>query len=507
MRKTAAELWRTLDAERENIMENKRRLASLTIAMLLLPKDTDVTDILKSNSYQSLGAQLVNHLTNKMALAMVAPSRPAFRLQLGKAAEDELASFGPQKGKVKKQIAAELSKQEKRATRVLDASGQRAKVYDVLRHLIVIGDCMLHADKKEQQLRVYALDNYVVKRTLQGKLHTAVIRERVCFDELDDDVQAMLPNKYAPDSKVNFFIMIEKSGNGTKISQHVDDNDLGPDYVTTYAKESDCPYYALTWALADRANYGTSLVEYCSGDFEALDALAEAVVDGSVLAAEFRWVIDPTSPTSAEDLKQSVNGDVISARAEDIKVVQAASAQSVKVGIEAMERWEQRLARTFLLMSALTRNAERVTAEEIRALANELETALGGTYSHLAATVLPALVRWMLDVEKIKLNGDSLNVEIITGLDALSRAGDLEALKGALADMALLAQLPPMLLQRMRLDEIALEIANGHGIDFDDFFMTEEEFKAAMQDVVQQNAANAGAVAGAEATAQANVGV
>lgn len=505
MRTTAAAEFARLDAERENIMENKRRMASLTIPILLLPKDIDVKDIPKSHDYQSLGAQCVNHLTNKMALAMVAPSRPAFRLQLGEAVEQEAAQLGPaQAKKLLKQLQGQLSQQEKKATRVLDSSGQRPKVYDILRHLIAIGDCLLYTDKKERELRVYALDSYVVKRTITGKMHTVIIRERLCFDELADDVQAALPSKYQPEQMVSFYICIEKTGKGYKLTQHVDSFALSDDFTTVWAKAEDCPYYALTWNLADRADYGTSLVEYCLGDFEALSALSEAIVNGAVLASEFRWALDPTSQTSADDLKESQNGDVIAARKDDIAVIQAATATAVQITSDIAERWEQRLARTFLLMSAVTRNAERVTAEEIRQLAQELETALGGTYSHLSATVMPALVNWMLAIKAIKVNGKTIELEIITGLDALSRAGDLEALKACLTDMALLAQLPPMLLQRLKLDAVSMEIANGHGIDFEDFLMTEDEFKAMMAEAVQQNATNAGAVAGAEAQAEAS---
>ena len=56
----------------------------------------------------------------------------------------------------------------------------------------------------------------------------------------------------------------------------------------------------------------------------------------------------------------------------------------MQVSLQAITRIEERLAFDFLLNSAIQRKAERVTAEEIRYMAQELETAQGGVYSILS---------------------------------------------------------------------------------------------------------------------------
>ena len=68
-----------------------------------------------------------------------------------------------------------------------------------------------------------------------------------------------------------------------------------------------------------------------------------------------------------------------------------------------MNRIETRLQFAFLLNSSIQRNAERVTASEIRFMAEDLEQALGGIYSILSQEFqLPFVMRKMAMMEKSK---------------------------------------------------------------------------------------------------------
>ena len=55
-----------------------------------------------------------------------------------------------------------------------------------------------------------------------------------------------------------------------------------------------------------------------------------------------------------------------------------------RVAQESAQKIEERLAAAFLLNSSVQRDAERVTAEEVRFMAQELESTLGGVYSVLS---------------------------------------------------------------------------------------------------------------------------
>jgi hypothetical protein len=114
-----------------------------------------------------------------------------------------------------------------------------------------------------------------------------------------------------------------------------------------------------------------------------------------------------------------------------------------KVALETITKLETRLEFAFLLNTAIQRNAERVTAEEIRYMANELETALGGLYSTLGQELqLPLVTRVMFQMERKRqlpvLPAGMVKPTIVTGVEAIGRGNDLVNLKGFLEDIAVL---------------------------------------------------------------------
>jgi len=87
----------------------------------------------------------------------------------------------------------------------------------------------------------------------------------------------------------------------------------------------------------------------------------------------------------------------------------------------------------FLLNSSVQRSAERVTAEEVRYMAQELETALGGVYSILSQEFQYPLVNLLLgrmeqSGKMPKMPKDAVKPTIVTGMEALGRGQDLNKL-------------------------------------------------------------------------------
>ena len=69
-----------------------------------------------------------------------------------------------------------------------------------------------------------------------------------------------------------------------------------------------------------------------------------------------------------------------------------------RVAYQAMQGIEERLSQQFMLQSSVQRNGERVTAEEIRYLAGELEDTLSGIYSILSQEFQLPYVNRKIDV-------------------------------------------------------------------------------------------------------------
>ena len=134
---------------------------------------------------------------------------------------------------------------------------------------------------------------------------------------------------------------------------------------------------------------------------------------------------------------------------------------------ETAQRITERLSFAFLLNSSVQRNAERVTAEEVRYMAQELETALGGVYSILSQEFQLPLVRLLLarlesDGKMPKMPKDSIKPQIVTGLEALGRGQDLTKLAQFLTYLQPLG--PQVISQNLNVDDYIDRLGASLGI-------------------------------------------
>jgi hypothetical protein len=179
----------------------------------------------------------------------------------------------------------------------------------------------------------------------------------------------------------------------------------------------------------------------------------------------------------------------------------------------AKETWDdivKALAAVFLLNSALTRDAERVTAEEVRRLAEELEQSLGGVYSVLSqefqlkiATRVDAnlVSRGVLE----KLPADAVQATIVTGLAALARGQDLQRLNDGLNLVGSAEQVVPGTARKIDGDNLVERIFIGVGVDTDGLFKSEEDIQAEEQQAQQMALAAKGLEGAAPAAGKAAV--
>ena len=475
MYRSASEFWTASSAIRTGLLRRVERYAALTIQKVCYPDgyQSDSTD--ESHDYQSIGAVGVNHLSNKLMLAMFAPSRPFAKLQAGPKAAQQAAAMKLTPSQLEDILAAG----ERKAIKELDSRGQRPRLFQLMRHLIVAGNALLILEKKG--LRVIGLKNYVVKRNIWGEVMMLCIREQLKFDELDIAIRKMYDKQYQPNTKVDFYKWIKREDNGSySMTQWLNENQLPQEYNGRWPADQ-LPYQAITWDLADESDYGTGLVEEYIGDLEALSALSESVVDGAVLGTEYRWMVNPAGMTSVDDLNNSENGDALPGLPADVSPTQGGNPNSIATANEVLDKYERRVSRGFLMGSAVIRDAERVTTEEVRMTANELETAYGGVYSTLAASVQKPVGQWLFAAVDLDIKRADFEITVVTGLDALSRNGDLENFRLAMGDMAAVVSVPPELAQRMKWEEVARFVGQGRNIDLSKFILTDAEYAAKVQ--------------------------
>lgn len=478
---TAGRRWSELHGLRRGFIRRCEGFASLTIRKLCLPQGYDQYSTDLQHDWQSVGAQSVNHISNKLMLALFAPSRPFFRLDPSDAVKAQVAESGADLTDLFEALAGA----EADAVKQLDQSASRPKLYETLKHLVVTGNCLMVL--QETGMRIVGIKHYVVKRDVEGRVLEILLRDCVKFDELELDVQQeAFVHNYQPDTKVELFKWIRRQPNGKfTLDTFIGDQRLSDKFSGSWP-EDKCPYRALTWDLADDADYGTGLVEDYAGDFQALSALSQATVEAAILASEFRWLVNPAGQTKVEDLTNSRNGQALPGVQGDLSLVQSEAGNNLTIVQNVASEYIQRIGRGFLLGSAVTRNAERVTAVEMRMQAEELETSLGGAYSRLAVDMQKPICLWLLKRIKLMFKDTELTPVIVTGLDALSRSGDLENMKMFLADLAAVAGLPPALQNLLKLRAVANLFAAARGIKVNSILKTDDELAAEQRAAQQQ---------------------
>lgn len=510
-------VWQKLEQKRSNLVRRAQKYAGLTLPMICTPDGYDENSDEMSTDYQSVGAQAVNNLANKLMLALFAPSRPFFRYDVPDSLKASLVQGGMDPSDVDNLMAVA----EKKAISHLEQTSSRPKLYQAMKHLVVTGNVLMvlpKAKDTDDEIRVIGLKHYVVKRNQKGKVICIIVKEEVCFDELAEGVQEYLAGvsgKYTITDDYGdmqnqgeklccHYTAIYFENKSYKLEQAVDEIHLPSEYDSKFT-EDNLPYRALTWDLADENNYGSGLVEQCSGDLFAISTMSESILQAAVLASEFRWLVNPGGVTSVTDFQDSQNGDAIPGVAGDITPLNNGSMMNLQGISQINTDYINRIGKTFLLMSSVVRDAERVTAEEIRSVANELETSLGGVYSRLAIDFQKPIAYWLTDIMGVTVGKDTIKPVVITGLDALSRNGDLENLQACISDMAQFAQLPPMILQRVKVTAILNAIFSARGLAPGDYVETASTAQANGQAQATQDAAVASAPGVAKAQAEGAV--
>jgi len=201
--------------------------------------------------------------------------------------------------------------------------------------------------------------------------------------------------------------------------------------------------------------------------------------------------VDPASTLDPVELNNSARGSYHQGREGDITTPDNKRNLEIEALDGIIKSLERELAQAFLLNSASVRDAERVTAEEIRFLALELESAFGGLYSRLALEWQQVEAEYAVSQINFKTElGDSrlatFEVIVTTGLESLSREGQLAALRGALSDLQMLETVPEDIRAAINPQKFASFIFANHNVKWQEFLYTPDEMRANQQAAMQQ---------------------
>jgi hypothetical protein len=473
--------------------------------------------------WQSVGARGTNNLTAKLLMAIFPPNTPFFRLMMDelevKKAEAEL---GQQKAEsIKTQVQKGLTTFERAVMTSVEMSGDRIPMFEALKHLIIVGNVLLWFGP--DGVRVYHLSNYVVRRDPSGNVLEIITKELVDPVVLPQNIRETIKKDatWTAGKTVDLYRYVKRTTTGWEAHEECYGIKI-PESESSYPKDK-CPWLALRFTRIDGEDYGRGYVEEHLGDLRSLEALTRAMVEATAAAAKVLFLVNPTGSTQPRVLSEAPNGAVRSGNAADVTVLHLDKHHDLQVAKALQAEIKQDLHYSFLMNSAVQRNAERVTAEEIRYVAQELEVTLGGFYSIMSLELQMPYVRLKIHSmqKKHKLPPLPKGVEptIVTGLEALGRGNDRNKLIQWMTTLT--ATLGPDIVKtRVNVSEYISRLANADGLDTEGLVYDqatieanqEAEQNAAMVDKLGPNVVNAGGKLMAEgmkngqAAAQASAG-
>lgn len=428
--------YRKLEKDREPFLQRGRDQSRITIPHLLPPDEhTNQADL--AEPYQSIGARGVNNLSSKLLLALFPPNAKFFRMDIDEGEVDEDVDSQ------RVEIEEALAEIEDQALGRFEQEAMRIKLFNALRLTVATGNALFHMPARRPP-RVFRLDSYVVDRDPRGNITQIITKQMVSPLLLPEALRMIgkaLGDKGAGKSdhvEVYTGVFLTRVGNRLvwREWQEVEGFRIGDVTVHEYDR---LPYVAMRMYSIDGESYGRSHVEEFMGDLRSLEGLSEALHDGALAAARVIPLVDPDGTTRLHRLQKAKNGQYIPGRKDDVTFLQLEKFQDFRVVMEQINALERRLGLVFLLNSTATRHAERVTAEEIRFVAQELEDTLGGTYSLMSQDLQLPIVNVLLgrlqDEDKIPKLPEFVKPVIVTGLDAIGRGHDLMRLDNFITDV------------------------------------------------------------------------
>jgi len=503
MEQTASQRYARLSSSRTTYLRTARECARLSVPYLMPPAGHYSGSKLPT-PWQSIGAKGVNVMASKLMLSLFPVNTTFFKLQIN----DGKLSMDPNiDKKARSEIDLTLSKIERIVMQSISESQDRVILHQAMKHLVVSGNVLLMMGKKH--IKLYPLERYVVNRDGDGQPTEIVTVEAIDRQFLPEEFQ-------------------KSSGTlGLKADNHPGDDSAGsaiPDLkidlntndvaVYTWAKlkdgqwywhqeaegqiipgtESKAPKTATAWLplrfnIVDGEDYGRGRIEEYLGDLKSLEALMQALVEGSAAAAKVVFTVSPSATTKPSALAEAGNGAIIQGRPDDIGVVQVGKTADFKTAYEMVNTLTQRLSEAFLVFTA--RSSERTTAEEIRSTQQELNEQLGGIYGNLTTELLtPYLARKLMVLQRSKelppLPKGIVFPTVIAGLEGIGRGQDRESLMLFIQTLA--QGMGPQIIQSyINPDEAIKRLAASFGIESLGLVKSPEDRQAEADQAQQDN--------------------
>jgi len=485
---TAKERYDYLSSDRSQFLSEAKEASELTLPYLISGHEEN-TKGMKSlkTPWQSVGAKGVVALASKLSLSLVPPQTSFFKLQVD---ETQLGQVPPE---VKSELDLSFSKIERTILDAIAASDDRVVIHQALQHLVVGGNALIFMGKAG--LKLFPLNRYVIERDGNGEVIEIVTKERINKKLIEEylppqEEMPLVTNDEPDEQECDVYTHVTRDNNRFLWHQEV----YGKIIPKSQSKApiEATPWLPLRFNTVDGEPYGRGRVGQFIGDLKSLEALSQALVEGSAAAAKVVFVVSPSSTTKPATLATAGNGAIVQGRPDDIGVIQVGKTADFRTAYELMATLEKRLNEAFLILSV--RDSERTTAQEVQMTQLELEQQLGGLFGLLTVEFLVPYLNRKLNVfqktgEIPRIPKGMVKPIIVAGINSLGRGQDVQALGQFLQTIAQTMG-PEAIQQYINPDEVIKRLAAAQGIDVLNLVKSMEELQqqdqAAQQQAMQQ---------------------
>lgn len=457
------EFYNKFSTARSSYETRAERISKMTLPYLFNTTFSESTGYADAIS-QSYCGRLLNTLKAKMGMSLLPPSTSSFRLEPNKEALIQISQGNPD---FMAEVYAKISSVTNQITKEIEAQQIRDTLFDLLLQLIAVGSVVMEKIENDG-IMIHTLKNFAVDLDARGEARA------LCVVEKKKDLpEGIVP----PEEKdeYNLYTLVQRNAEDGKwyVTQSIEDVIVGKEL--SY-KDVDVPFQYVGWNWTTGDKYHRPYAEDYIDDMEQYNTLSNLLTKGSVIASKSIIFVDERgNRTRLADVANSANGDVINGRADDVTAFQLGKNFDFQVPMERLQDLQKNLASAFLMNESVTRDAERVTAQEIRFMAQELESSsLSGVYSKLSKKVSKRIVQWIM--KELKINFKEVSINIITGLDALGRSQEAQKLDGLVQRMAAMN-----LAHYLNEGELIQRYAAFEGIDVTGLIKTPQEVQAQQQ--------------------------
>ena len=483
---TAKSRYDNLSSDRSQFLTEAEDATKLTLPYLIRGHE-DYQKGMKQlkTPWQSVGAKGVVALASKLSLSLVPPQTSFFKLQLDESQLGE--QFGPE---VKSELDLSFAKIERTILDAIAASDDRVVIHQALQHLVVGGNALIFMGKTG--LKLYPLNRFVIERDGNGDVIEIITKERINKD-LIPNYYDIMPKKTITDDdeeqeECDVYTHVKRDNNRFVWHQEVHDKRIPG--TNGKAPVDSTPWLPLRFNTVDGEAYGRGRVGQFIGDLKSLEALSQAIVEGSAAAAKVVFTVSPSATTKPQTLAAAGNGAIVQGRPDDIGVIQVGKTADFATALQHMQTLEKRLNEAFLILSV--RQSERTTAEEVRMTQMELEQQLGGLFGLLTVEFLvPYLNRKLSIFQKTgeipRIPKGMVKPIIVAGINSLGRGQDVQALGGFLQTIAQTMG-PEAITTYINPDEVIKRLAAAQGIDVLNLVKSMDQVQQEEQQAAQQQA-------------------